>query len=79
VSLSLPRSLVLVICWGLAGKGVIGIALGLVATSQQQGYQVTYPLLLGGTLAFVIFAPLTRFAMRSYEERELRRMAARDR
>ncbi|MEM9532118.1 MAG: hypothetical protein AAGA23_14490 [Pseudomonadota bacterium] len=75
----MARSFVLASCWALAGFGIAAIAVGLVATNQQQGYNVTYTLLLGGTGLFVIFAWLRRVAARAYEQRELQRMSARDR
>ena len=59
--------------------GAVSLALGALALLRSQPYEVFYPLLLVGTLSFVIPFFLQPIVRRHYETLELRKMTAQDR
>jgi hypothetical protein len=72
------RRFVLPLTAVLAVLGVISLFAGVIALSLGQPYAVFYPLLLGGILVPAIMSPMFFLLRWSYQQRELRKMAAMD-
>jgi hypothetical protein len=72
------RTLCLATCWTAIGMGVVCLIAGTIALTQQQPYEVYYPLLLTGVIATSVVGGLIRTVRKRFEEAELRKMASMD-
>ena len=72
------RRFVLLLMKVLFVVGIVCLLLGVVALLQSQPYVVHYPLLLFGVLLTVLMGALLPRVRKQYEQRELRKMDAKD-
>lgn len=72
------RRFVLLLMKVLFVVGIVCLILGVVALLQSQPYVVHYPLLLGGGLLTILMGALLPGVRKGYEQRELRKMDAKD-
>ena len=72
------RAAILALLKAMTAFGAVCLAAGVAALVKSQPYAVYYPLLLLGSLAFVLPLGLTPVIKRRYEELELRKMTAQD-